>query len=315
MFKKVLVPTDFSSYAHRMQECLAAIPGIEEVVLLNVVDGANPMILERKGWSYGSLIDEAETRLAEQADHLAHLGEKGLSVQTLIKVIVEPMSGADGVDLKRLQPRLGLGKVEGGNVGEAIARAAIEENVSLICMGAQGKGLVEGMLLGSASTEVLRQGQTDLLIIRYKIMDGGNDREHEKNHEKLCRDIFSKVMLTTDFSAAAQDAVSRAKDLAGVREILLVHVIANEKDFNEAATKLNLLLKELAGPGRKITLHVLEGNPAEEILALAKKQDVSLIMMGSQGKSWSRQIRVGSTTFDVARRAESPVMVIRTKKS
>jgi len=48
---------------------------------------------------------------------------------------------------------------------------------------------------------------------------------------------------------------------------------------------------------------------------LAKKQDVSLIMMGSQGKSWSRQIRVGSTTFDVARRAESPMMVIRPKKS
>ncbi|MCX6673771.1 MAG: universal stress protein [Methanothrix sp.] len=54
----------------------------------------------------------------------------------------------------------------------------------------------------------------------------------------------------------------------------------------------------------------MEGHPAEEILDLAKKQDVSLIMMGSVGKSWSRQIRVGSTTFDVARRAESPGPVI-----
>jgi len=152
-------------------------------------------------------------------------------------------------------------------VGEAIVKAAAEEKVSLICMGAQGRGLVEGMLLGSVSTEVLRKGQTDLLIIRHKILEGGKDGEHER----FCRDIFSKVMLTSDFSAAAEQAISTAKDL--------------------------------------------EGHPAEEILSLAKKQDVSLIMMGSQGKSWSRQVRVGSTTFDVARQAKSPVMVVRPKKS
>ncbi|MDD2835775.1 MAG: universal stress protein, partial [Methanothrix sp.] len=170
MFKKVLVPTDFSSYAHKMQECLAEMPDIEEVVLLNVVDGGNPMNLERKGWSYDSLIDEAETRLTEQADHLSHLGEKGLQVRPILKVIVEPMSGADGVDMKRLKPGSGLKVVEGGSVGEAIIKTATEEKSSLICMGAQGKGLIEGMLLGSVSSEVLRQGQTDLLIIRHKIL-------------------------------------------------------------------------------------------------------------------------------------------------
>ena len=311
MFKKVLVPTDFSSYAHKMQECLADMPGIEEVVLLNVVDGGNPMNLEKKGWSYDSLIDEADTRLAEQADHLSYLSEKGLSVRPLLRIIVEPMSGADGVDMKRLLPKSGLDLIEGGSVGEAIIKTAAEEKASLICMGAQGRGLVEGMLLGSVSTEVLRTGQTDLLIIRHKILEGGKDGEHEL----FCQDIFSKVMLTTDFSAAAEEAISLARDLLGVREILLVHVIAKETDFDEAAKRLNLLREELAGPGRKITVHVLMGAPAEEILNLARSQDVSLIMMGSVGKSWSRQIRVGSTTFDVARQALSPVMVVRPKKS
>jgi nucleotide-binding universal stress UspA family protein len=311
MFKKVLVPTDFSSYAHKMQECLADMPGIEEVVLLNVVDGGNPMNLEKKGWSYDSLIDEADTRLAEQADHLSHLGEKGLSVRPLLRIIVEPMSGADGVDMKRLLPKSGLDLIEGGSVGEAIIKTAAEEKASLICMGAQGRGLVEGMLLGSVSTEVLRKGQTDLLIIRHKILEGGKDGEHEL----FCRDIFSKVMLTSDFSDAGQRAISLARDLVGVREILLVHVIAKENDFDEAAKKLNLLRVELEGRGKKITVHVLMGAPAEEILNLAKSQDVSLIMMGSVGKSWSRQIRVGSTTFDVARQALSPVMVVRPKNS
>ena len=147
------------------------IPGIEEVVLLNVVDGADPMNLERKGWSYSALIDEAETRLEEQAHHLTHLSETSLQVRTLLKVIVEPMSGADGIDQQRLKPSPGLGLIDGGSVGEAIVRAAAEEKASLICMGAQGKGLVEGMLLGSVSTQVLRSGGTDLLILRHKILD------------------------------------------------------------------------------------------------------------------------------------------------
>jgi nucleotide-binding universal stress UspA family protein len=311
MFKKVLVPTDFSRYAHKMQECLADIPGIEEIVLLNVLDAGNPMNLERKGWSYESLIDEAQTRLAEQADHLAHLTEKGLSIKSILKVIVEPMSGADGVNLQRIKPGPGLELLDGGSMGEAIVKTAADERVSLICMGAQGKGLVEGMLLGSVSSEVLRSGKTDLLIIRHKLLGAGPDG----CVEKFCRDIFSKVMLPTDFSPAGKDATSAAKELAGVREILLVHVIGQENEFDEAASRLNLLREELAAASRKITVHVLEGSPAEEILAMAKREGVSLIMMGSQGKSWSRQIQVGSTTFDVVRRAESPVLVVRPKKS
>lgn len=308
MFKKILVPTDFSSYAHKMQECLAQMPGIEEVVLLNVVDASNPMNLERKGWSYDSLIDEARTRLAEQAGYLSHLVEKGLSVRHSLKIIVEPMSGADGVDMKRLKPDSSLSLIEGGSIGEAIIKTAIDEKVSLICMGAQGKGLIEGMLLGSVSTEVLRKGQTDLLIIRHKIIEGSRD----KQLEGFCRDIFSRVLLTTDFSQAGQEAITVIKGLAGVKEILLVNVIAREEEFEEAAKRLNQLREELKVLGGKITIHVLMGHAAREIITLAEKQDVSLIMMGSQGKSWSRQIRVGSTTFDVARQAKSPVLVIRT---
>jgi nucleotide-binding universal stress UspA family protein len=167
------------------------------------------------------------------------------------------------------------------------------------------------MLLGSVSTEVLRMGQTDLLIIRHKILK----EVKEVETEGLCRDIFSRVLLTTDFSRAGQEAISAIKNLKGIREILLAHVISKEEEFDEAAKKLNLLREELKGLSGKITVHVLMGHAAQEILSLASKQDVSLIMMGSQGKSWSRQIRVGSTTFDVARQALSPVLVIRPMKS
>lgn len=310
MYNKILVPTDFSSYAHRVQDCLAAMPGIEEIVLLHVLDASNPKELEGNGWSWDSLIDEARTRLEEQADQLTHQEGKELRVKPVLKVIIEPMSGADGVNLQRPKPGSGVDFVDGGSVGQVISSVAAEENVSLVCMGSQGKGLVEGMLLGSVSTEVLRQSEADLLIIRHKILLG----KSVDSKDNLCRDIFSKVMLTTDFSAAGEEAAARVKEVSDVKEILLVNVIDKEDDFKQAAERLNRLREELAAPGRKVTVHVLQGSPSDEILSLGKKQDVSLIMMSSQGKSWRRQIRVGSTTFDVVRRSECPVLVVRPAK-
>ncbi len=302
MFEKVLVPTDFSRYALKMLDCIGEIPGLKEVVLLNVVDASNPMMLERKGWSYSSLIDDAKADLKEMADHLERLEkQKGLKVKPVLKVIVEPMSGADGVNLKRPEPISGVEFIEGGTIGEAIQKAADEEKVSLIVMGAHGKGLMEGILLGSVSTEVLRSGKTDLLIIRHQLLVGS---------EKFCHDIFSRVLITTDFSEAAKDAIALVKGIEGVHEILLAHVVSEKKGIEEPAKKLNLLREELSG---RVSVHVLEGHAAKEILALAEKHDASLIIMSSRGKGWLRQIGVGSTTFDVARRAKQPVLVVRPK--
>ena len=311
MFERVLIPTDFSRYAQKMQDCAAEIPGIKEIVLLNVVDAANPMNLEKKGWSYDSLIEDAKVRLDEQAEHLGHLGgKKRIKVKPVLKVIVEPMSGADGVNLNRPEAQAGIELIEGGGTGEAIQKAADEENVSLIIMGAQGKGLVEGIFLGSVSTEVLRDGRTDLLIIRHQLLG----KDGASASADFCRNIFSRVLITTDFSEAASDAVSLAKSLDNMQEIMLAHVIPKGKEMDEAAKKLNALRDELAAPGRKITVHVLEGKAANEVLSLAEKQKATLILMSSQGKGWLKQIRVGSVTFDVARRARQPVMVVKSAK-
>ena len=312
MFERVLIPTDFSRYAQKMQDCAAEIPGVKEVILLNVIDAANPMNLEKKGWSYDSLIKDAKARLDEQAEHLGNLGQKtGLKVKPVLKVIVEPMSGADGVNLQRLEQQPNVELIEGGGTGDAIQKAADEEKVSLIVMGAQGKGLVEGIFLGSVSTEVLRAGKTNLLIIRHQLLESKEDAAVPGD---FCRNIFSRVLITTDFSEAAEDAVTLSKSLEGMQEILLAHVISKGKEIEEPAKKLNRLRDELDAPGHKITVHVLEGNAANEILSLAEKQNASLIIMSSQGKGWLKQIRVGSVTFDVARRAKQPVMVVRPAK-
>lgn len=312
MFEKVLIPTDFSRYTGKMAECIAEIPGTREVVLLHVLDASNPKLLEKSGWSYDSIISEAATRLDEQAELLSAITgrkEAALRIKPVLKVIVQPMSGADGVNLKPPKPRPDVDFVHGGSVGDAIQKTAWEENASLIIMGAQGKGMLEGMLLGSVSTEVLRQGETDLLIIRHKILEKGKE-----DFERFCPDIFSRILVTTDLSPAAEDAITLVKGLKGTREILLAHVISEEEEFDRAAEKLNRMRQDMEQAGRTVTVHILKGKPADHILDLARKQDVSLLTFSSQGKGWVKQMRLGSTSFDVARRADRPVLVVRQKR-
>ena len=316
MFEKVLIPTDFSRYNRKMLECIAELPGTKEVVLLHVLDASNPKLLEKSGWSYDAVISEAASRLNEQAEVLTGIAGTGskegpIQVKPVLKVIVVPMSGADGVNLKPPEPRPDADFVYGGTVGDAIQKTASEENVSLIIMGAQGKGMLEGILLGSVSTEVLRQGETDLFIIRHKILEKGG----EADMLKFCPGIFSRVLVTTDLSPAAEDAITLVKGLKGIKEILLAHVISKEVEFDRAAERLNRMRQDMEQPGRMVTVHILKGKPADQILDLAKKQDVSLLIFSSQGKGWIKQMRLGSTSFDVAQRSDRPVLVVRQKKS
>ena len=315
MFEKVLIPTDFSRYNRKMLECIAELPGTKEVVLLHVLDASNPNLLEKSGWSYDAVISEAASRLDEQAEVLTAIAGTGskvpIQVKPVLKVIVEPMSGADGVNLKPPEPRADADFIYGGDVGDAIQKTASEVKASLIIMGAQGKGMLEGMLLGSVSTEVLRQGETNLLIIRHRILEKGKGADFEK----FCPNIFSRILVTTDLSPAAEDAINLAKGLEGTNEVLLAHVISKEEEFDRAAEELNRIRQDMEQPGRTATVHILKGKPADQILQLAKKQDVSLLIFSSQGKGWIEQMRLGSTSLDVARRSDRPVLVVRQKRS
>ncbi len=157
---------------------------------------------------------------------------------------------------------------------------------------------------------MLRHGKTSLLPIRHKLIEGING----SSFEKFCPNIFYRVLVATDFSAAAGNAISFAKSLENIQEVALVHVASRgEKELSkdEAAKRLESLKEEFTAAGRKATVYVLEGNPSNEIISLAEKIDASLILMSYQGKGMMEHIRVGSTTLDVARKASRPVMVVR----
>lgn len=287
MFEKVLFPTDFSEYAQKTLECIGEIPGIKELMLLHVVDATHP---SKHGWTHGPHIENAKILMEEKKEYLENLG---LKVKVKVDVITE------------------------GEVYRTILQNADKEKSSLIVMGARGKSPIKDILLGSTSTNVLRHAKMHLLIMRYKLVEGLEGVKHEK----FCPMIFSKVLLPTDFSGHAGEAISLLKDMKGIEEMVLLNVVNRgeteeeiEGNVKEAKKKLGDLRKELALTGFSVKDHVRVGNPPEEIISTAEDEDVSLIAMSTHGKGWFKELLVGSTTCSVVRRANRPVLVVRASK-
>ena len=58
---------------------------------------------------------------------------------------------------------------------------------------------------------------------------------------------------------------------------------------------------------------VLSGRPAEQIVAYANEQDAAMIVMATHGYSGVKHVLLGSTTEEVLRHADCPVLSVRSK--
>ena len=65
----------------------------------------------------------------------------------------------------------------------------------------------------------------------------------------------------------------------------------------------------------KVTSEVVVGYAAEEILAIAEREDASLIVMGTHGRSGIDRILFGSVAENVVKNSKIPVMTIRPQQS
>ena len=84
------------------------------------------------------------------------------------------------------------------------------------------------------------------------------------------------------------------------------------KPIDVRTEKLRSLERELHGKRFQAKAYLLEeGNPHQAINRIATEEDVSLIIMGSQGKGFVKGIIGGSVSQRVVERSEKPVLVVK----
>ncbi len=137
---------------------------------------------------------------------------------------------------------------------------------------------------------------------------------------------MKKLLVPTDFSANATNAIEYAIDIANTfgSEIHLVNtfevyksagmlVSVEEyvrKDAEEQMDALRKRFEERLRDGATFKTSVMRGNPVQTISQLSKAEKTDLIIMGTQGASGLKEIFIGSTANGVIRNADAPVLVI-----
>ena len=61
----------------------------------------------------------------------------------------------------------------------------------------------------------------------------------------------------------------------------------------------------------KFDARILPGLPAEQIVRVAEKEKVDLIVLGTQGHSGLKRLMIGSVTDRVLRACQCPVLAVR----
>lgn len=130
--------------------------------------------------------------------------------------------------------------------------------------------------------------------------------------------LMEKVLLATDFSDSARNlqyCVGELKGL-GLKEVVLTHVV----DIQSSALASTVLQKhnqevledekkKLTKMGLEVKVRVELGYPPQKIVETAREEKVSLILVGSHGKGFLRELLLGSTAFDIIRSSDIPVYV------
>ena len=152
-------------------------------------------------------------------------------------------------------------------------------------------------------------------------------------------DAANKIMVAvafTEYSAELLDYAAGIADSIGA-EMIVVNII-NSRDVEAVGTiaamgyevnsehyvsgiekerrqALEQMLKKISFPAERLRSVFKVGHPVEELLRIAVKENVNLIVMGIKGRSDLEHVLVGSVAEKVFRRSPIPILSYRETKN
>jgi nucleotide-binding universal stress UspA family protein len=146
--------------------------------------------------------------------------------------------------------------------------------------------------------------------------------------------VFNRIVVGTDGSETASEAVRQATELAKMSDARLDVVSAYEPIPRQRLQEeqrqapgdvqyeispredVNLALDSAAGAARNQGLeaqtHAMEGDPADAILDVAEEIKADLIIVGNKGMTGARRFLLGSVPNKVSHHAPCSVMIVQT---
>ena len=278
MFRSVLYPTDFSEVSlHALRECLPRLAklGVEELHLLNVIDIT---LAEFEAFELEEVYREKLKKLARE--------------------IEEKCGGKTRVTA---EVRIGIPSLE-------IAEAAEESGAELVVLPSVGENIWRRMFVGSTASNLARAAKKPVLLLKYAQKDGKFEFSGD------CESIFERPLVALDFSRCSVkliQTVRRFREL--VKGGILLHSVdygrVEELEHNMAVAKKNLE-KSAKGLGEGFEIGVMVGTASQAIIGTSLAKNSTLIVLGKKGRSFIKDLLLGSTAERVIRDSKIPVLLV-----
>lgn len=169
---------------------------------------------------------------------------------------------------------------------------AIKNSVDLIILGKKG------VMLGAVGKKVIGNAPCKVLVVPVGATLN-----------------FDKILVATDGSVysniAASEAIGIAKRFNS--ELIAVSVAKRDSDVAYSEEAVKAVKESSEREGVKVQTVVAKGEPFEQIVEVANKNAVGLIVMGTYGKTGIEKFFMGSVTERVIGTVARPVMVVKKK--
>lgn len=137
------------------------------------------------------------------------------------------------------------------------------------------------------------------------------------------------ALFPTDFSDVSFKVLDAFKELKGmgVDNVILLHVVdergyqfmeaysnlkeVQDQNLEQANQEIEDMAQKLQDQGITVTPKVVVGMPVREILTAEKEDQVSMIVLGSHGRSNLSDMFLGSVAEKVVRKCTKPVYVVK----
>jgi nucleotide-binding universal stress UspA family protein len=192
-----------------------------------------------------------------------------------------------------------------GPIGTTILNKAPKRD-GLVIVGSRGLDALDRFMMGSVSTQVTLHAPCSVLVVKEQPRP------------------LNRIVFATDGSNAADKALQFL--LTKLRpelptqsdknpiEIVLIHVVPflNYPELKEAGSRLvEQNAEKLIKAGYVVNGIVRLGKPADEVLKLASKKKVDLIVTGAKGQGAIARFLLGSVSTRIVQHSDCSVLVVR----
>jgi nucleotide-binding universal stress UspA family protein len=213
--------------------------------------------------------------------------------------------------------------VSAGEPAEVLVGQARLRHADLILLATHGRSGLGRLLAGSVAETVLTQSPVPVVLARAETAD-----------PVVGAMSGIRLLVPLDGSVVSERALTWVRELADslAAEVVLTRIVGTkssslsgeladfapplpstvpDEDERTAGWYLEGVAEQLRADGLRVTTVLRSDDPAAGILAVARDDPATCIVMGTHGRSGLTRALLGSVALDVLRRGTLPVLLVR----